>query len=208
MAYKNKTADYQAPDAEVAQENKPVKGKRGSKSASLELNCKASPEVMSEIITDSLHWFNRPIVKSDAECLERLIEFFEFYAKSGGIPTVEKMCLCLGASKQTVWEWQNGAKTHERAEMIKNAKGILASIDADLAIRGLINPVVYIFRGKNYYGMKDQQEVSVTHTARIEDGMSQDEIRRRLLEDSSTPVTELSTATDTPTIETTGEVVD
>ena len=207
MATRKKT-DYLSDEVEAAHDNKPVKGKRGSKSASLELNCKAPPEVMSEIITDSLHWFNRPTVKDDAECLERLIEFFEFYAKSGGIPTVEKMCLCLGASKQTVWDWQNGAKTRERADLIKNAKGILASIDADLAIRGLINPVVYIFRGKNYYGMKDQQEVSVTHTARIEDGMSQDEIRRRLLEDSSSTITELSTATEPTTIEVTAEVDD
>lgn len=199
MATKKKT-DYQVAEIETVQDNKPVKGKRGSKSASIELNCKASPEVMSEIISDSLHWFNRPVVKDDAECLERLVEFFDYYAKTGGIPTVEKMCLCLGASKQTVWDWQNGSKSRERADMIKNAKGILASIDADLAIRGLINPVVYIFRGKNYYGMKDQQELAVTHTARIEDGMSQDEIRRRLLEDSS------STAAESSTIEVTGEV--
>jgi len=160
--------------------------------------------VMSEIISDSLHWFNRPIVKDDNECLERLVEFFDYYAKTGGIPTVEKMCLCLGASKQVVWDWQNGSKSSKRAELIKNAKGILASIDADLAIRGLINPVVYIFRGKNYYGMRDQQELAVTHTTRIEDGMSQDEIRRRLLEDSSSEAS--PTITDTPTIEVTAEV--
>ncbi len=203
MPTKKKT-DYLSDEIEVAQENKPVKGKRGSKSASLELNCKASPEVMSEIISDSLHWFNRPIVKDDNECLERLVEFFDYYAKTGGIPTVEKMCLCLGASKQVVWDWQNGSKSSERAELIKNAKGILASIDADLAIRGLINPVVYIFRGKNYYGMRDQQELAVTHTTRIEDGMSQDEIRRRLLEDSSSEAS--PTITDTPTIEVTAEV--
>lgn len=203
MPTKKKT-DYPSAEIEVVQETKPVKGKRGSKSASLELNCKASPEVMSEIISDSLHWFNRPVVKDDAECLERLVEFFDYYAKTGGIPTVEKMCLCLGASKQTTWDWQNGSKGRDRADLIKNAKGILASIDADLAIRGLINPVVYIFRGKNYYGMKDQQELSVTHTARIEDGMSQDEIRRRLLEDSSS--TAPSTIPDTQTIETTAEI--
>lgn len=207
MATKKKT-DYLSDEVEVAQDNKPVKGKRGSKSASVELHCKASPEVISEILTDNLHWFNYKAVKTDEECLDRLVEFFQYYAQSGGIPTVEKMCLSLGVATQTVWEWQQGAKGKDRMEMIKRAKNLIASFDADLAIRGLINPVVYIFRGKNYYGMKDQQEVSVTHTARIEDGMSQDEIRRRLLEDSSSTITELSTATEPTTIEVTAEVDD
>ena len=199
-----KKSDYLSDEVETVQNNKPVKGKLGSKSASIELNCKASPEIISDILTDNLHWFNYKAVKSDEECLDRLVEFFDYYAKSGGIPTVEKMCLSLGVATQTVWEWQQGSKGKDRMEMIKRAKNLIASFDADLAIRGLINPVVYIFRGKNYYGMKDQQEVSVTHTARIEDGMSQDEIRRRLLEDSSSEAS--STITDTPTIEVTGEV--
>lgn len=199
MANKKKT-DYLSDTVETVQDNKPVKSKRGSKSASVELHCKASPEVVSEILADNLHWFNYKAVKTDEECLDRLVEFFDYYAKSGGIPTVEKMCLSLGVATQTVWEWQQGSKGKDRMEMIKRAKNLIASFDADLAIRGLINPVVYIFRGKNYYGMKDQQELSVTHTARIEDGMSQEEIRRRLLEDNS------STITDTPTIETTAEV--
>lgn len=79
---------------------------------------------------------------------------------------------------------------------------MIAAFDAELAVRGLINPVVYIFRGKNYYGMRDQQDVSVTHTARVEDGLTQEEIRRRLLENTAT----IPSADEPPTIEVTGEV--
>ena len=35
-------------------------------------------------------------------------------------------------------------------------------MDAELAQEGKIQPVVYMFRAKNYYGMKDQQDVVVT----------------------------------------------
>lgn len=195
-----KKSDYLSDEVETPSDRKPGKRSCGS----VEKSCKASSQQLAEIMTDNLHWFNYSPVKTDEECVDRLVEFFQYYADNGGIPTVEKMCLALGVAIQRVWEWQNGAKGAERAEIVKRAKNLIASFDADLAIRGLINPVVYIFRGKNYYGMKDQQEVSVTHTARIEDGMSQDEIRRRLLEDSSSEAS--STITDTPTIEVTGEV--
>ena len=203
MATRKKT-DYLSDEVEAPSDRKPSKRSCGS----VEKSCKASNQQLAEIMTDNLHWFNYAPVKTDEECVDRLVEFFQYYADNGGIPTVEKMCLALGVAIQRVWEWQNGAKGDERAEIVKRAKNLIASFDADLAIRGLINPVVYIFRGKNYYGMKDQQEVSVTHTARIEDGMSQDEIRRRLLEDSSSTITELSTATEPSTIEVTAEVDD
>ena len=35
-------------------------------------------------------------------------------------------------------------------------------MDAELAQEGKIQPVVYMFRAKNYYGMKDQQDVVLT----------------------------------------------
>ena len=51
---------------------------------------------------------------------------------------------------------------------IKKAKNTIATMDAELAQEGKIQPVVYMFRAKNYYGMKDQQEVVVTPNAQQE----------------------------------------
>lgn len=31
-----------------------------------------------------------------------------------------------------------------------------------MVTEGKINPVVYIFRAKNYFGMKDQQDITIT----------------------------------------------
>lgn len=160
--------------------------KRGSKSASSELHCKAPPEVLSGIISDIGHWFGSPKVKDDEDCRQRLISFFEHYAKSGGLPTVEKLSLALGTCPQVLWEWEvRKTKGNERAEMIKAAKIYLSAIDADLALLGYIDKVVYIFRAKNYYGMKDTQDIVVQARDPLGDSTSREELERRLLEDTA-----------------------
>ena len=70
-----------------------------------------------------------------------------------------------------------------RSNLIKNAKSILAAIDADLVLKGMINPVAYIFRAKNYYGMKDQQDVVVQAKNIFGADTSREEIERRLTEE-------------------------
>ena len=55
-------------------------------------------------------------------------------------------------------------------EIIKKAKQILASMDAELAAEGKIQPVVYMFRSKNFYEMRDSQELVLTpNTQRLSD---------------------------------------
>ena len=46
--------------------------------------------------------------------------------------------------------------------MIQQAKGIIAECDAQLAQHGKIPQVVYIFRAKNFHGMRDQVETIAT----------------------------------------------
>ena len=128
--------------------------------------------------------FRQPPVKTDEECLERLTDFFLRYAEAGGLPTVEKMCLCLGIDYWSLRDWQNGTKGETRAQIVKRAKSILASIDGDLVLKGMINPVAYIFRAKNYYGMKDQQDVVVQAKNIFGADVDRREIERRLSEDT------------------------
>ena len=76
--------------------------------------------------------------------------------------TVEKMCLALGYARTTVFDWENGRHCSlARSDMIKKAKDLIATTDAEMAAEGKINPVVYIFRAKNYFGMKDQQDITI-----------------------------------------------
>lgn len=52
----------------------------------------------------------------------------------------------------------------EFSDTIKKAKDFIANYDALLANNNKINAAVYCFRSKNFYGMKDVQQVEVAAT--------------------------------------------
>lgn len=199
-----KSAQEKAEEIAAKLSDKPVpkKKNRGGNFPQVIDVSKVPSETLRAIVAESSRDFKKPIVKTDEECIQRLVDFFDYYANTNGvgIPTVEKMCIALGADANTVWDWQNGAKGADRAVIIKRAKQILAAIDADLVLNGHINPVAYIFRAKNYYGLKDQQDVVLQAKNIFGDGVSREEIERRLLEDTG--------GSDSATIEASGEVKD
>ena len=123
---------------------------------------------VAKAIENNLVFFNAGIqdkVKSDEELCERLNWFFSQCAETQQIPNVEKMSNALGYHRNTLLDWENGVSpgfSPATKEIIKQAKQILASIDAELAQEGKIQPIVYLFRSKNFYGMRDQQDVVVT----------------------------------------------
>ena len=109
-------------------------------------------------------------VKDDEELCERLDWFFHNCAETKQLPTVEKMCLAIGYPRESVFEIINGIQrgfSNETADILKKAKNLIASLDAELAQEGKIQPVVYLFRAKNFYGMRDQQEMVLTPNNRL-----------------------------------------
>lgn len=113
--------------------------------------------------------FDEP-VKSDEELCERLDWFFQNCAETKQLPTVEKMCLAIGKPRESVFEIINGVQrgfSNETASILMKAKNLIASLDAELAQEGKIQPVVYLFRAKNFYGMRDQQEMVLTPNNRL-----------------------------------------
>ena len=155
MAVKRKSE--QIDDEQIATVAK--KKTCGSKSASVTVNNTATTEDIARIIGESFQFFKLPIVKTDDECAERLNWYFNLCVERSQIPTVEDMSLALGTVRRTVWDWENGTQGQVRANMIRKAKELLAGIDAKLVSEGKIPQVTYIFRAKNFFGMKDQQEV-------------------------------------------------
>lgn len=120
-------------------------------------------EFLAKAIKNNMVFFNMGVtpVKSDEELAERLNQFFMICAETQQIPSVEKMANCLGYHRQTLWDWETGRNKlgPNTSYIIKQAKQVLASIDAELAQEGKTQPVIYIFRAKNFYGMKEQQDV-------------------------------------------------
>lgn len=139
-----------------------AKKKRGGKTASAELYNTASQTEMKSYINSVLYWHGRSKVTTDQECADRLNEFFQHISETGELPSVEKLCLALGTNRMQIWRWEHGEGCGpERASMIQQAKQIMAALDAELVQRNKIPQVTYIFRAKNFYGMKDQTDVVV-----------------------------------------------
>lgn len=107
-------------------------------------------------------------VKTATELQDRIVDFFEACAETGQFPSVEKMCLAIGYDRRTVWDWEVERhcglvqdSTLSVSDIVKRAKEFLASYDAEAAMSGKLNPVLYIFRSKNYYGLQDKQEITI-----------------------------------------------
>lgn len=146
--------------------NEIVKTSKRKTPANLEGGSSAKKEDVSRIIGNCLKWYKLDKVESIDELNERLKFFFTECFSTGEIPTVEKMCLAIGYPRETVWRWETGERECELGSaggnIIKKAKGFLATFESEMVTEGKINPVVYIFRAKNFFGMKDQQEHIVT----------------------------------------------
>lgn len=123
---------------------------------------------VAKAVENNLVFFNKGVrekVRSDEELCERLNWFFSECARTQQIPNIEKLANALGYHRNTLHTWETGQNpgfSPVTKEIISQAKQILASIDAELATEGKTQPVVYMFRAKNFYGMRDQQDVVVT----------------------------------------------
>lgn len=159
-----------------------ISHRSGSASASITANLNATQEEVSQIVRESFQYFNRPCVKTDDECAERLNAYFKQCADEGQIPTVEDMALALGTVTSVLLEWQRGSVGPVRSGMVKKAKQILAGIDAKLVSQGKIPQVTYIFRAKNFFGMTDKQEVVVTPNNPLGDETPPDELQAKYIE--------------------------
>lgn len=140
-----------------------VKKKRGLKPASLDANFTGTQADISRAILNATRYIKAEPCKSDNEVADRIELYFSECAKYGIIPKWETLALALGVTRRMVWQWATGqAGSPARQKMIQRAKDILSAVDAELVQTGKVNPVVYIFRAKNFYDMKDQQDVVVT----------------------------------------------
>lgn len=163
--------------------NEIVKTSKRKTPANLEGGSTAKKEDVSRILGNCLKWYKLDKVKSIEELNARLEFFFTECFATGEIPTVEKMCLAIGYPRETVWRWETGERECELGSaggnIIKKAKSFLATFESEMVTEGKINPVVYIFRAKNFFGMKDQQEHVITPNNPLGDTSNPEEIAQK-----------------------------
>lgn len=141
-----------------------------------------NPEDVRAVLSSCMRWYKRGENKcvTDDEVRQRTIEYFEYCLANNERPTVESYALALGHYRQRLNDWEHGiGASAERTDIIKKAKEFLAAYDAGMVTTGKMNPVPYIFRAKNYYGMRDQQDVVIEPKNPLGSEMSADEIAER-----------------------------
>lgn len=169
--------------------NKPKRGRGGTDNFPSRRFTPETDEdraLVSQLLSEALTEYRQPRVKSDEELAQRIDDYFCRCAQHGQVPTVEEMSLSTGYSIGTVMDWEIGRNkgfSPQTSMIIKKAKGYLQTFDAKLVIAGKMNFLAYCFRAKNYYGMKDQQEVMLTPNNPIGEATSPEELRRKYLED-------------------------
>lgn len=131
----------------------------------------AKRTMMAEIMDNARMAMRMPKVRSNAELEQRIDEYFQMASKRRMPATIEELSLYCGYTSSTLNDWKLGRSRpfHDGEEsgvttsdIVKRAIEVLHTVDANLAETGAINTVAYIFRSKNYYGMQDKQEVTIT----------------------------------------------
>jgi hypothetical protein len=106
----------------------------------------------------------RPYAFSSVEQLKKdMSEYFSVCDKYGVMPTITNLALWLNVNPDTLYEHRNNSNS-PFSEIIKNTFNYLHSIMQDGTLAGEINPVTYIFLSKNYYGMRDDKNITVAAT--------------------------------------------
>lgn len=105
-------------------------------------------------------------VQSPDELAERFEKLFELAVDFGRLPRYEHLVMVSGLPKSTFYDYGNENYEHtpnpRYSDVIKRAKYVISAAEADLASSGKIPAPVYIFRAKNYEGLRDVQEIKAT----------------------------------------------
>lgn len=123
---------------------------------------------------------------NSTEEMQMLIEsYFADCAEIGIRPTIRGLASALGTTYNTLNDWENGSRDGQLGSscsvVVKKAKQFIAEYDELMAMEGLDNPILFMFRAKNYYGMSDKQEISVSNgNTALGDTLTPEEIRRSI----------------------------
>lgn len=152
----------------------------------------------SRLLSQILEDYKQPRVKGDDELVDAFNAYFGRCIDRGSIPTVEGLYMSTGYTIEYMRDICNGRKkgfTEKTSSILKKAKDIIQRYDAEKTISGEINPIVYFFRAKNYYGMVDKQEHVITANTKEASDYSAEDMAKKYLVDSDATFVE-STASD------------
>ncbi len=129
--------------------------------------------------------------KSVQELQDRFTAYFQKCVDEGMPPTVEGLALVSGWCRSTFYDIAEGKVNVQFSDTIKKAKDYVCNYDAAMATLGKVNAPIYIFRSKNFYDMKDVQEIKAGPIGDVTRPQNEQEILNampELPESSASPI--------------------
>ena len=129
----------------------------------------------------------RPCRFDSVEYVEKeLIDFFELCDRTDTVPTITAIASWLHCSRDTIYSHANNPNS-QFSDVFKNVINVCHTSLENGAVDGKVNSVVYIFMGKNYFGLRDDKNITVTPTsdnAQISSKATMDAIQKQLGEET------------------------
>ena len=134
----------------------------------------------------------RPYAFESVEQLESDIkEYIQLCYETSTIPTVSSAGMWLGCDRDTIYNHANNSNSPFFGTCKKLINVCQVSLENG-AIKNKVNSVLYMFLGKNYFGLKDDKNITVS-AQQGSDVNSQEtaEALRKQLEEETTPNAEI-----------------
>ena len=107
--------------------------------------------------------YSMPRAKTEEEISQRLQwYFFEYCVKYQMKPTIDGCAMALGIHRDTLNNWEHGESGSFKLDAAKKCKQLVKLFMESATMEGKLNPIVWMFYGKNYFGMVDKQEMVLT----------------------------------------------
>lgn len=121
------------------------------------------PNSTADILMKMQLLYSQPRAKTEEEITQRLQwYFFEYCTQFQMKPTIEGCTLALGISREAFNNWEHGESGSFKLDVAKKCKSLVKLFMETATMEGKLNPIVWMFYGKNYFGMVDKQEMVLT----------------------------------------------
>lgn len=127
---------------------------------------------MLEKMKQRISRMGRPMYfTSIEETTQDIQDYFKLCYDYNMLPTVASFSTYLGCNKDTIYEHINNPAS-DYSDLLKDATNTILSYQEAGALSSEVASVPFIFLGKNYYGFKDQQNISIGRQEELPNNMA------------------------------------
>lgn len=121
------------------------------------------PNSTADILSKLKVLYTQKRATTDEEIAQRLDwYFFEYCIENQMKPTIDGCAMALGIHRDTLNNWEHGESGSYKLDVAKKIKYLVKTFMEAATMEGKLNPIIWMFYGKNYFGMVDKQEMVLT----------------------------------------------